>query len=171
MDTLRDTFSDLSEVPHHPAGHQHVVVFPGDELVPAVPLQLSELLKGVLLGHIGAGMKEVFRVGGHEVYPRSMSSTYRWGRDCPNGHGELARTVTTCHDYDDECECETIDACTTCGGYQHFATCDNAGPWNFGGDSFHDGDTWAKTDRLLRYDAGKDDWLTIATELCAGTKR
>ena len=80
----------------------------------------------------------------------------RWGYECPNGHGALVRTKTTCHDLDDQCECETIDSCPTCG-YQHFEMCATVTPSQFG--EPHDGDTWGPEVPPQRYDATRGGWF------------
>lgn len=76
---------------------------------------------------------------------------------CPRGHGRLVTTKEWCHDFDPECGCETIDACRTCG-YQHFRTCVNAVPDEFG--EPHEGDTWICPPRPLRRYVGTG-WESI----------
>jgi hypothetical protein len=98
-----------------------------------------------------------------------MSQPIRWGRDCPNGHGELSHVREWCHDDDPECSCEVISECKTCG-YQHYETCANAGPWDFH-ETPKDGDTWQgfwnpsnpERDRH-RYNAAKDDWDNVPSD-------
>jgi hypothetical protein len=79
---------------------------------------------------------------------------------CPKCFVDMERVKEWCHDHDDQCACETTDRCPKCG-YQHFETCANASPQDFG-EPKH-GDTWWHVDDgLSMYDG--EDWQDFTIE-------
>ena len=79
---------------------------------------------------------------------------------CPSGHGELVVVYEGCHDGDDQCSCEIVWLCESCG-HRHFSTCANAGPWDLVDDDepLMLGDTWEELDKFRTYH-GDRGWVT-----------